>query len=180
VQDGTETLLHCDGLLLTGRETPEAALLWQAGQLVDRGTGGPAVDQDGRCANPRYFAAGNLLRPVETCGWAYREGRAIGAAVARDLMRDPNGGEPVPVTHDAPIKLVVPNLLRRGSAGAPGFDRFQLRFARRCRGLLWLALDGRRVWQSRGAWLPERRVLVPMPAAVAQAGDVHLGFAEDA
>ena len=179
VQGGVETTLDCDGLLLTGCFTPEAALLWQAGQAVDRGSGGPAVDQVGRCENPLYFAAGNLLRPVETGGWAFREGRAIGAAVARDLLRDPCSAEPIPVTHDAPIKLVVPNLLRRGSAGAPGFDRFQLRFARRCRGLLSLTLDGNRVWQRRGLWHPERRVLVPMPAAVAAAGHLHFGFAED-
>jgi len=179
-QGGHETTLECDGLLLTGRFTPEAALLWQGGHRVDRGTGGPAVDQDGRCANPLHFAAGNLLRPIETGGWAFREGRAIGAAVAHDLARDPSHAEPVTVTHDAPIKLVVPNLIRHGSAGTPGFDRFQLRFARRAQGLLSLSLDGRKVWQQRGAWRPEVRVLVPMPASVAQAGHVHFGFAEDA
>ncbi len=177
---GTETTLECDGLLLTGRFTPEAALIWQGGLQVDRGSGGPAVDQDGRCANPLHFAAGNLLRPVETGGWAFREGRAIGAAVARDLAQGPSDAEPVAVTHDAPIKLVVPNLIRRGSAGAPGFDRFQLRFDRRALGVLSLSLDGRRVWQRRGSWRPETRVLVPMPAGVAEAGHVHVGFAEDA
>ncbi|MGQ0567323.1 MAG: NAD(P)/FAD-dependent oxidoreductase [Gemmobacter sp.] len=178
-QGGTEITLPCDGLLLTGRFVPEAALLWAGGQAVDRGSGGAAVDRHGRCANPIYFAAGNLLRAIETGGWAFREGRAIGAAVARDLGGDPSGTEPVPVTHDTPVKLVVPNLLRRGSAGAPGFDRFQVRFDRRCRGVLSLSLDGRRVWQDRGTWYPERRVLVPMPAGAADAAQVHLGLAED-
>jgi NADPH-dependent 2,4-dienoyl-CoA reductase/sulfur reductase-like enzyme len=173
------TTLDCDGLLVTGSFTPEASLLRLGGHGVDGGSGGPLVDQDGRCANPLYFAAGNLLRPVETGGWSYREGWAIGTAVARDLLRDPADAEPIPVTHDAPVKLVVPNILRRGPAGQPGLDRFQLRFARRCSGVLSLSLDGRRVWQRRGTWLPERRVLIPMPAGAAMAAQVHVGFAEE-
>jgi NADPH-dependent 2,4-dienoyl-CoA reductase/sulfur reductase-like enzyme len=171
--------LPCDGLLLTGRFTPEAALWWMGGRAVNAGTGGPAVDQAGRTDDPLIFAAGNLLRPVETGGWSYREGGAIGRAMAADLARDPDASQPVAVTHDDPVKLVVPNLIRPGQPAVPGFDVFQLRLARPCRGVLWLELDGRQVWRRRGAWWPERRVLVPMPAGVARAAQVHVGFAEE-
>ena len=74
-RQGIPETLACDGILLTGHFTPEAALLWHAGQPVNPGSGGPAIDQNGRCTNPLYFAAGNLLRPVETAGWSFREGR---------------------------------------------------------------------------------------------------------
>lgn len=40
-------------------------------------------------ANPIFFASGNVLRAVETGGWAFREGRRVGASVADDLAREP-------------------------------------------------------------------------------------------
>jgi thioredoxin reductase len=86
--------LECDGVLFTGQFTPEASLFQMSGPGTDKGSSGPAVDQDGRCENPIYFAAGNVLRGVETGGWAYREGRAVGRAFAADLglglSSDPN------------------------------------------------------------------------------------------
>lgn len=169
----------CDGLLLTGRFTPEAALLRQAGEALNPGAGGPSVDQNGRCANPLFFAAGNLLRPVETGGWAFREGRAIGREIARDLARPAATAAPVAVeTHEA-LKLVVPNLLRRGLAPSPGFDRFQLRFRRPARGRLSLVADGRELWRKTGAWLPERRVLAPIPAGIETCDRVRFELSED-
>lgn len=170
--------LACDGLLLTGRFTPEAALLWQSGQRINRGSGGPSVDQHGRCANPLYFAAGNLLRPIETGGWSFREGRAIGHALALDLQRPVPEGEAVAVRYDDPVRLVVPDLVRPGVAPAPGFNRFQLRFARDCRGRLALEVDGRTLWQRSGRWRPERRVLVPMPAGIEHAGQIAFRLSE--
>jgi len=177
-RNGVVQTLACDGLLLSGQFTPEAALIWQAGQRLNLGSGGPAVDQNGRCENPLYFAAGNILRPVETGGWSFREGRAIGRAIAEDLRRSPSDAAPLEVTHDDPIKLVVPNLLRRGTAPTPGFDRFQLRFLRHCQGVLSLDMDGREVFRASGKWHPERRVLVPMPADAADADRLHFTFGE--
>ncbi|ATN37143.1 pyridine nucleotide-disulfide oxidoreductase (plasmid) [Rhizobium sp. ACO-34A] len=175
--DGSTRSFSCDGVLFTGRFTPEAALLMQSTFGVAPGSSGPTIDQTGRMANPLYFAGGNVLRAVETGGWAFREGQAVGAAVAADLARDPAVAEPVPVTFDAPVKLVVPNLLRRGE-NAPAFRDFQLRFLRPANGRLSLELDGRPVWSRTGEWLPERRILVPVPSVAAEAGHVHFGFRE--
>ena len=44
-----------------------------------------SIDQFGRCSDPSYFAAGNLLRPVETAGWSFREGSRIAGCIADDL-----------------------------------------------------------------------------------------------
>lgn len=179
-RDGREEELACDGVLLTGRFTPESALLLPSSLGVAAGSGGPAIDQDGRMANPIYFAAGNVLRGVETGGWAFREGRAIAAVVAADLAHGPSKAEPVPVTFDAPVKLVVPSLLRR-DGGQPGaLKDFQLRFPRIARGTLSLELDGKRVFERDGEWLPERRILVPVPAGAHEAGQVHFRFVEKA
>ncbi|WP_211248616.1 hypothetical protein [Paenirhodobacter enshiensis] len=95
--------------------------------------------------NPLYFAAGNVLRPVETAGWSFREGRAVGRAIAADLMADddvgPVSAPAVRVEFAAPLKAVVPGLMRPGVQGAPG--RFQLRFESAVTGRLCLIADGR-------------------------------------
>lgn len=176
---GAVETIACDGVLLTGQFTPESALFLQSPIGVDRASAGPAVDQHGRSHNPLYFAAGNVLRAVETGGWAYREGRSIGRAVADDLQREPDAGAPVPVSFDAPIKLVVPNILRRTSSISTAFREFQLRVLRRVRGRLSLEIDGQQIWQASGTWSPERRILVPIPPKAPDARQVHFRFREE-
>jgi hypothetical protein len=178
-QDGADTEIACDGILLTGRFIPEAALLMQLTPGVDAANLGPSVDQDGRMENPLFFAAGNVLRPVETGGWAFREGRAIGAVLARDLTQEPSCDPVTRVTFDPPIKLAVPNLLRPRYQGAAALEHFQLRFSRPARGTLSLELDGRTVFSRRQDWLPERRVLVPLVEDVYEAKSVHLSFVKE-
>lgn len=180
LRDGTVRSLACDGVLLTGRFTPESALLRQSAIGVEAGSSAPAIDPFGRTADPHVFAAGNLLRAVETGGWAFREGRAVGRAVAEDLARGEEAGTPVAVTFDPPIKLVVPGLIRRGAAGEPAFPDFQLRMARRARGRLSLLLDGREAWAAEKTWMPERRILIPFPPAAMEAARVHVRFEETA
>lgn len=179
IKDGDNvSTLACDGLLVTGAFTPESSLFLMQGDAVNAASAGPSVDQNGRCANPHYFAAGNVLRAVETGGWAFREGRAIGRALSRDLARVTEPAMPVQIRHEAPIKLVVPNLLRRDTGVSEGLENFQLRFSRRAAGTLSLEIDGREVWRRRGTWLPERRIIAPLPAAALRAADVWFRFRE--
>lgn len=176
---GVIDTIECDGLLLTGQFTPESALFLQSSMGVDSGSQGPAVDQDGRTMNPFVFAAGNVLRGVETGGWAFREGRAVGAAVAADLAGVPDLRLAAPVTFDAPIKLVVPSLLRATVQRVAAMEQFQLRVSRRVRGRLTLQLNGQEVWSQRRQWMPERRILVPMPKSAAAAVTIHFGLVEE-
>ena len=83
--DGGVSEIACDGVLCTGRFVPEIGVLSSSHLTIDEGSGGPSIDQFGRCSDPVYFAAGNVLRPVETAAWSYREGRRIGGFVADDL-----------------------------------------------------------------------------------------------
>ncbi|WP_428031381.1 NAD(P)/FAD-dependent oxidoreductase [Ancylobacter sp.] len=180
LRDGSTRNIACDGVLFTGRFTPESALLRQSALGVAVASSAPAIDPFGRTADPHIFAAGNLLRAVETAGWSFREGRAVGRAMAEDLARREGvAGDMVPVTFDPPIKLVVPGLVRR-STEQPAFNKFQLRFTREARGRLSLTLDGREVWAREKTWLPERRILIPIPPEACAAGAVHVGFEESA
>ncbi len=174
--------IACDGVLMTGRFVPEASLFQSSGMGLAGGAQAPAIDQDGRCENPHYFACGNVLRAVETGGWAFREGRSIGASVARDLVRPRamrwDDVPRVAVTFAQPIKLVVPGYVRIDDETPGALREFQLRFTARVRGELSLELDGARVWGRRGEFVPERRVLVPMPAALHAARRINFSFSE--
>src|SRR5882724_5146036 len=114
-RDGTLREIACDGVLFTGRFVPEASLVRASHLAFDPGSGGPAIDQWGRCSDPACFAAGNLLRPVETAGWCHREGTAIGRSVAHDLSRGLPGPDPaLAVRRGDGIKLAVPQRIVPG------------------------------------------------------------------
>jgi thioredoxin reductase len=82
---GVTRIIECDGVLFTGRFTPESSLARLAGLAIDRGTGGPAIGVDGRTSAGTVFAAGNVLRAVKTAGHCWSEGVRVGRAVARSL-----------------------------------------------------------------------------------------------
>lgn len=77
--------LECDGVLFTGRFTPEASLLRLAGAEIDGADGGPRIDADFRTSLPSVYAAGNVLRAVRTAGHCWSEGRRAAAIIAADL-----------------------------------------------------------------------------------------------
>lgn len=152
--------IACDGLLVTGRFRPEATLLAASHLATDPRTGGPEVDSQGRLSDPAFFAAGNLLRPVETAGWSWSEGRAVARAVAAALA----GRLPAPearriVLRGEALAWALPQ--RPGRDGA--LDRLQLRVRRPVSGRLRLLVDGAEVAGRALSARPERRITLPLP-----------------
>jgi NADH dehydrogenase FAD-containing subunit len=179
--NGNAETIDCDGVLFTGRFTPEASLA-RCGHLeVDLRTGGPVVDQYGRCSDPSFFATGNLLRPVETAGWCWREGRKVGGWLADDLNgRIGDGQHKIHVTTvTPPIKLAMPQRIGLPLNGS-GMRHMQLRFARAARGRLVARNSASVVWSKQMRAKPERRVLVPLDAlfGAGTAGPVEFSFEE--
>lgn len=155
--------IACDGVLLTGRFVPEASLMRMAGIALDRGSGGPAIDQYGRCSDPAYFAAGNLLRAIETAGWCHYEGRRIGMAVADDLAGLlPPPTESIALVRGAGVQWIVPQSIALPATGATG--GIQLRAAGPVRGRLTLRQGDRVLWSRRLASRQERRLHIPIGA----------------
>jgi pyruvate/2-oxoglutarate dehydrogenase complex dihydrolipoamide dehydrogenase (E3) component len=152
--------IACDGVLCTGRFVPEIGLLSNSHLTIDEGSGGPSIDQFGRCSDPVYFAAGNVLRPVETAGWSYREGRRIGGFVADDLSRGlPNHVHSVQIVRRPHVKLVVPQRLVM-PLGGEGLGQLQLRFDSVAMGDLTVEADGQCLWRHRIKARPEQRFLL--------------------
>lgn len=164
--------LDCDGVLFTGAFTPESSLARMSHLEVDAASGGPVVDQFGRCSDPAYFAAGNLLRPVETAGFCWREG----TATARDILADLAGALPapggLPLVIGAPLAYAMPQRIVPAATG--GARPIQLRVAGPVSGRLKLLAGDRLLWSRPLSALPERRILVPVPDASALAGATGL------
>ncbi|NIF24780.1 FAD-dependent oxidoreductase [Pantoea sp. Tr-811] len=159
--DGSIREFECDGVLLTGRFVPESSLVRLSDLKLDLKSGGPAIDQYGRCSDPAYFAAGNLLRPIETAGWSYREGRKIASLIVRDMRGQlPAPGQDIEILCKGQLKLCVPQRLTLSPV--EGMKNLQMRVNRATRGRLLITADGKELWSRTTSALPERRILVPI------------------
>lgn len=155
--------LETDGVIVSGCFRPEATLLEGSHLGRDAATGGPIVDSVGRCTDPLFFAAGNLLRPVETAGWSWAEGVAVGramrAALGSRLPERPRYG--VKLSGDA-FAWVVPQTITGHES--PALDRFQMRVNRAVAGRLSLRVGGVQYASLRIDSRPERRITLPLPS----------------
>ncbi|MZI94986.1 FAD-dependent oxidoreductase [Vibrio sp. CAIM 722] len=159
--DGSTQNIACDGILFTGKFTPDSALIRPSHLLIDNGTGGPLVDQDGRCSDPSYFAAGNVLRPVETAGWSYREAKRIGRFIAQDLAKPPASPvSNITVEVEHPIRFCVPQKLVLNTTAA--LPHLQLRVAQAVRGHIEVSSNGNVLYSKKVNTQPERRILIPL------------------
>jgi NADPH-dependent 2,4-dienoyl-CoA reductase/sulfur reductase-like enzyme len=178
-RDGRREIVACDGVIFTGRFTPETALLRGGHIALDPGSGGPAIDQFFRSSDPQVFAAGNLLRPVETAGTCWAEGRIAAGHIAAALLGVlPPAARRIAVQAADPIKYVYPQFIAPTATGV--LPPLRARVGRAARGRLRLVADGREIWSKRATLLPERRIAIPAdrlnPAAV---GDIRVELVED-
>ncbi|TKC91487.1 FAD-dependent oxidoreductase [Trinickia terrae] len=161
-RDGSIREVECDGVLFTGRFTPEATLVRNSHLVLDHGTKGPQVDQFGRCSDSTYYAAGNVLRPLETAGWSFREGKRIGNIVADDLAGSiPHTSRTTLIERADGIKLVMPQRLVLPMS-MRGLEYLQVRVDHEARGTLSLTAGGKPLWEKNMSLLPERRLLIPL------------------
>lgn len=158
---GSRERIACDGVVFSGRFVPEAALLPESPIEIDPGTGGPSIDQHWRCSDPTYFAAGNLIRPIETSGTAWTEGRRAAECIAAALAgRLPAPARVLRVAWREPLRYVYPQ--RLSLPASPGQKLvLRARVGRAARGRLTLVADGREIWSRRLSVLPERRIAIP-------------------
>ena len=134
VQDatGSSRRLACDGLVLTGDFQPESGLARICGVQIDPATRGPVVDQSGRTSRAEIYAAGNLLRGIETAGHCWAEGRAVALALLADLGKTPQAA-----THllaGPGLRYVMPQRLTPQASTA--LPRAQIRLESRAAGTL--------------------------------------------
>jgi NADPH-dependent 2,4-dienoyl-CoA reductase/sulfur reductase-like enzyme len=157
--------MECDGVILTGKFRPETALIVPSHIEVDPGTKGPAIDAWFRCSDPEFFAAGNLLRGIETAGQCWREGKAVAnMVVAKLASRLPERPPDAEVMLRGPLAYVYPQRIHH-DAPTDHPLLFKARVSRPTRGRLSVVVDGRTVWSRRISALPERRIAWKLPAS---------------
>lgn len=158
--DGGAMAIDTDGLVLTGNFRPETGLARLCGLQIDPATQGPVVDQSGRTSHPGIYAAGNILRGIETAGACWAEGRAVARALMADLGQTP--APAVTITPGNGLRYVMPQRFTPGAATA--LPRLQLRLAHAATGTLSLCDGNGSPMLSRSLTsTPQRRVTLPLP-----------------
>lgn len=171
--------IEADGVVLTGAFRSEAPLMAAAGMALDPRTTGPEIDVFGRLAEPGYFAAGNVLRPVETAGHCWASGRRVADAIAAHLtggLPTPHLGMPLRVVSEV-IRYAVPQVIFPAGPGA--HDAIQLRVTRPASGELRLSQGGQLIARKRLHAQPERRITLTLPQRLGR-GALELDFKERA
>jgi len=158
--------IECDGVIFSGNFVAEASLVRASHLEFDARSGGPVVDQYGRCSDPAYFACGNLLHPVDTAGWCWAEGLRTARLLLADLNTAlPRTGRVLEIETASPgIRYFTPQRILLPDAHlSENHPGVQLRFAENRSGRIsWWGdkgiISGRRIRAQR-----ERRVLLPFP-----------------
>lgn len=158
--------LEADGLIVSGQFRPESSIIQVSHLKLDAGTGGPQVDQYGRCSDPDYFAAGNLLRPAETAGWSWAEGRAVARAMYSSLqgnMTMQQDRYQLTLGSDA-LRYVMPQRVAQATQkeDKPALPAFQIRVNRPVSGHIDFLHKGVCIATHAIKALPERRISIDL------------------
>jgi len=111
LESGKTEAIECDTVVFTGDWIPENELARRGEVETLKPSLGPQVDGMFRTSQMGVFAAGNLLRGVETADWAALEGRAAARSIARWLENAQWSASRLEVQCEAPIGWVCPNVL---------------------------------------------------------------------
>ncbi len=167
---GKEERISCDGVIFTGQFVPEASLARMGHLEIDSKSDGPVVDQYGRCSDPNYYATGNVLRPVETAGWCWKEGVETAKNVAQSLSEilvDSLAEDLISTKkqisisiNTSIIKYCVPQKIAIQSDAQE--VQLQVRLTKSAKGRIVIGSKSGEVWSKNISGLPERRVLLAL------------------
>ncbi|HEU0293150.1 MAG TPA: FAD-dependent oxidoreductase [Anaerolineales bacterium] len=111
LDSGKIQVIECDTIVFTGDWIPENELVRKADVKTGKPALGPQVDSRFRTSQPGIFAAGNLLRGVETADWAALEGRSAARSIARFLKDTEWNESRLEVHAEPPLDWICPNVL---------------------------------------------------------------------
>ncbi len=150
LDSGQVETIECDTLVFTGDWIPENELARRGAVETGRPSSGPQVDSDFRTSQPGIFAAGNLLRGVETADWAALEGKRAAHSITRYLDDAEWSASRLEVQPEAPIAWICPNVLSPGTA-VHGFRFWSKEFRKDA--TLQLKQGARILFEKKIGWL---------------------------
>ena len=124
---GSEKYIPCDTLLLSVGLLPENELSEGAEVMLDRVTGGPAVNESLETNVPGIFACGNVLHVHDLVDYVSEEAARAGRAAAKFVR----GGTPkstrvVTLTGRDGVRYTVPQTVRPAAMGESVVVRFRV------------------------------------------------------
>ena len=129
---GNVQTVPCDTVVFTGDWIPDHELARRAELDMNSRTLGPVVDTQLATSLPGVFAAGNLLRGVETSDRAATEGVYAAGAIQRYLNGLVTGRPRIPILAEAPVKWISPDAVTLDVRQTPG-GRFGFRVQKLCK-----------------------------------------------
>ena len=150
LENGRIEVVECDTVVFTGDWIPENELARRGEVETLKPSLGPQVDAAFRTSQVGVFAAGNLLRGVETADWAAMDGRGAARSVARWLDNAQWSASRLGVECEAPLGWVSPNVLSP-DVRVDGFRFWSKEF--RQDATLQLKQGGRVLYEKRIRWL---------------------------
>jgi thioredoxin reductase len=150
LETGASEFIECDTVVFTGDWIPENELARRGGVETLKPWMGPQVDGAFRTSRMGVFAAGNVLRGVETADRAALEGRAAARSIARWLEKAEWSATRLNVEVEAPIGWVSPNVLSP-DVRVDGFRFWSKEF--RQNATLQLKQGGRVLYEKKIGWL---------------------------
>ena len=147
---GKTEVIECDTVVFTGDWIPENELARRGGVQTLKPSLGPQVDGMFRTSQVGVFAAGNLLRGVETADGAALEGRRAARSIARWLENAHWPANRLEICCEAPIGWICPNVLGP-EVSVDGFRFWSKEFRRNA--TLQLMQGGRVLFEKKIGWL---------------------------
>lgn len=173
--------IHCDAIVFSGNFVPESSVLAETWPFQPPSANRVLINQNWQTGLPGLFAAGNLLRAVETSAWCAREGAAAALSMAALLRsRESHVARNVPIIVAPPVELCLPSAIAVPGS-RPGPMHMQVKMAAAARGRFVLAADGNPFWSSqRINALPQRRIALTRDLPdLSDVAELHLTFEED-
>ncbi len=123
LDSGKTQTIECDTVVFSGDWIPENELVRSGDVKTGKPSLGPQVDSLFRTSQYGIFAAGNLLRGVETADWAALEGRSAARSIVRFLENAGWSADRLEVQVEAPLAWICPNIITSDSR----VDQFRFR-----------------------------------------------------
>jgi glycerol-3-phosphate dehydrogenase len=150
LDSGKTEMIECDTVVFTGDWIPENELARRGDVETGRPSFGPQVDSLFRTSQQGIFAAGNLLRGVETADLAALEGRGAARSIARYLENPEWSASRLEVQPEAPVAWICPNVLSQG-VRVEGFRFWSKEFRKNA--TLQLRQGARVLYEKKIGWL---------------------------
>lgn len=118
LHSGKTEVIECDTVIFTGDWIPENELARRGDVETIKSSLGPQVDPLFRTSQHGVFAAGNLLRGVETADWAALEGRSAARSIAQFLENAEWPVNRIGVRVEPPLEWICPNVITESAPAA--------------------------------------------------------------